>query len=62
MPDPKRFAVPLDELDDVRVDLAQQVTEEDVAAPPDAAIWNVGRLGPYGGGGGGAAVDCDGGE
>lgn len=58
MTDAKRFAVPLDELDRVHVELLEQVTEQDTV--PRRFGWDGGPLVPaFGGGGGGGDADGD---
>ena len=54
-----RFAVPSEELDAVRVDLAEQVQEQTEVQAPQSSGWG-GQLPPAFGGGGGANVDADG--
>lgn len=54
-----RFAVPSDELDAVRVDLAEQVQGQTEARAPQSSEWG-GHLPPAFGGGGGANADADG--
>ncbi len=53
-----RFAVPVDDLEAVRVDVAAQVQEQAEARAPECSDWS-GRLPPAFGGGGGDA-DADG--
>ena len=55
MTDPSRYAVPLDALDQVRVDATEQVEEQD--ASPAAAAWGGALVPPHADGAGG---DCDG--
>jgi hypothetical protein len=54
-----RFAVPADELDAVRVDLAEQVQQQGEPRAPESSDWG-GQLPPAFGGGGGANADADG--
>jgi hypothetical protein len=54
MTEPKRFAVPLEQLDSVRVDDAQQVQEQAAAAPAGSGTGP--SVHPYGDG----MADADG--
>ena len=48
---PKRYAVPVEQLDAVHVPTADQVQEERAVAPPDAGTWGGSLVPPYGDGG-----------
>lgn len=54
-----RFAVPSDELDAVRVDVAEQVQEQTQARAPQSSDWGGQRPAAFGDGGG-ANADADG--
>lgn len=55
MTDPRRFAVPLDQLDGVRVDESEQVQEQRTGERPDASAWSGPQVHPFGDG-----LDADG--
>lgn len=57
MTSPKRYAVPMEQLDAVEVAAAEQVQETRADAHPDGSAWG-GQLSPADGGGG--SNDADG--
>ncbi len=57
MTEPNRFAVPLDQLEGVRVAESEQVTEQASSLHPDSSAWNGPLLHPFGDGMG---TDADG--
>lgn len=56
MTEPRRFAVPLEQLDEVHVGQAQQVQEQADPVDPGAAAWSGSPVHPFGDG----MADADG--
>ena len=50
MTEPSRYAIPVEQLEGVRVADAEQVTEQAVSPHPDSSAWSGPQLHPFGDG------------